>query len=177
MSRSAGRLAGILIGLCASASLVLSDGGTVQFQKQVGPFLVTLFSSPAPLRVGVADLSVLVQRAEDRTDVLDCRVTLRLAKPGEQGIRVDATRAQATNKLLYAASAVLPEPGKWSAEVEISANGRTFQAPGELDVSPPQPRVITYWPYFVLPAVAVLLFVLNQWLKARRNIRNRPGRP
>ena len=51
--------------------LLFADGGIVQFQKQAGPFFVTVFSAPVPLRVGAADLSVMVQKADDRSEVLD----------------------------------------------------------------------------------------------------------
>jgi hypothetical protein len=167
----------ILAGLCLATRFLFADGGIVQFQKQAGPFFITLFSAPVPLRVGVADLSVMVQKIEDRSPVLDCDVVLQLSHPGERDIRLAATRAQATNKLLYAGQPALRRPGKWHVDVEIKARGDTVRVAGDMIVLPEEAPLIAHWPYFALLPVAVALFALNQWLKARRRFRNPRARP
>ncbi|MBV9301047.1 MAG: hypothetical protein JOY53_02920 [Acidobacteriaceae bacterium] len=176
MSRAVGLRSRILIGLWVS-TLLLGDGGTVQFQKRAGPFYVTLFSAPVPLKAGIADLSVLVQTAEDRSEVLDCDVKLTLSKPGDRDVIVHATRAQATNKLLYAASVMLSSAGKWNVVVEITRQREAFDVAGEIDVSPPETRLVTYWPYFAVLPVAITLFILNQRLKQRRRLSSPRARP
>jgi hypothetical protein len=168
---------GIVAGLCLAARILLADGGIVQFQKQAGPFFVTVFSAPVPLRAGSADLSVMVQNANDRSEVLDCDVTLALSRPGDRDIQAHATRAQATNKLLYVAPIVFPSAGSWHLTVEIKRSGDTVRVNGELTILPELPPLIAHWPYFALVPVAVTLFGLNQWLKARRTIRNPQARP
>ena len=167
----------IFAGLCLAAHFLFADGGIVQFQKQAGSFVVTLFSAPVPLRVGAADLSVMVQKIEDRSAVLDCEVFLQLSHPGEPDIRVAATRAQATNKLLYAAHPLLQRSGMWHVIVEIKASGDTVRVAGDMIVLPEEAPLIAHWPYFAVLPVAVGLFVLNQWLKARRRVRNPQARP
>jgi hypothetical protein len=167
----------LLVGLCLVIPLLFGDGGTVQFQKQAGPFLVTIFSAPVPLRVGAADLSVMVQRATDRSNLLDCSVDLRLSRPGESRIHANATRAQATNKLMYAARVVFPAPGKWHLDVGVNAQRDTIHVAGDVPVLPQQEPLIAYWPYFAVLPTALVLFGLNQWLKAKRNVRNPRARP
>lgn len=167
----------ILAGLYLAARFLVADGGTVQFQRQAGPFVITLFSAPEPVRVGAADLSVMVQEIEDRSAVLDCDVVLQLSHPGESDIRVAATRAQATDKLLYAAQPVLQRPGKWHVTVEIKVRGYTVRTAGDMVVLPEEPPLIAHWQYFAVLPVAVALFALNQWLKARRKVRNPRARP
>ncbi len=167
----------ILAGLCLATCFLVADGGIVQFQKQAGPFLITLFSAPVPLRAGTADLSAMVQKIEDRSAVLDCAVVLQLSHPGERDIHVAATRAQATNKLLYAAHPVLQRPGKWHVAVEIKSRGNTVRVAGDMMVLPEEAPVIAHWPYFAVLPVAVGLFALNQWLKASRKVRNPRARP
>lgn len=174
MTRIAG---GLLIGSWVAIGLLVADGGIIQFQKQAGPFFVTVFTAPVPLRVGIADLSVMVQTFDDRSDVLDCDVMLHLSKPGERDIRVAVTRAQATNKLLYAAHPVLPQAGQWNVSIEIKRRGASVRVNGEIAVLPQLVPLIAYWPYFALLPVAVALFALNQWLKARRKVRNPRARP
>jgi hypothetical protein len=163
---------GLLLGLSVAIRLMVADGGVAQFRSQAGAFVVTVFSAPVPLRVGLSDLSVMVQNADDRTDVLECDVMLHLSKPGEQEVTIAATRAQANNKLLYAAHPVFQSAGKWKVSVEIKAKGQTVRVNGEVTVLPELPPLIAYWPYFAVLPVAVALFALNQWLKATRKVRN-----
>jgi hypothetical protein len=168
---------GIVGGLYFATRILFADGGIVQFQKQAGPFFVTVFSAPVPLRIGPADLSVMVQRADDRREVLDCRVILHFTKTNERDIEAPATRAQAKNKLLYAAPIVFPSAGQWHLTVDITEGGDTVRLNGELAVLPELPTLIAHWPYFALLPIAVALFGLNQWLKARRKARSPRARP
>jgi hypothetical protein len=162
--------------LSCLATIIFADGGTLQFHKEAGPFDVTLFSSPTPLRAGRADLSVMVQKTADRSSVQDAKVMLRLKK-SERGnveeVIAPATQANATNKLLYAANVNLPSAGTWRVEVEVSANGVAASASGELTVLPPQAPAATYWGYFALVPFVILLFVFNRWLKRTRTLHPR----
>ncbi len=96
-----------------------ADGGTLLFRKPAGPFVLTAFSSPAPLRVGRADLSIMVQKENDQSTVLDAVVSVRL-KRSVGGTIVEivapATHARATNKLLYAANVTLPSAGAMESD-------------------------------------------------------------
>jgi hypothetical protein len=174
LRRTAGRL---LSAFGVAIGLLVADGGIVQFRTQAGPFFVTVFSAPVPLRVGVADLSVMVQRVNERSEELDCNVMLHLSKPGERDIRVAATRAQATNKMLYAAHPVLRRAGKWNLSLEIKARGDAAWVNGAIAVLPQLPPLIAYWPYFAVLPAAVALFALNQWLKRRQKVMNPRVRP
>ena len=153
------------------ASLLLADGGAVQFRNRAGPFLVTVFTVPTPLRAGPADFTVLIQNAMDASPVLNATVSLRLSRQGEPDLMMEATRAQATNKLLYAAHPTLPSAGAWRLNLTVKSDGNTFDAAGDITVYPREAVLRTYWPYLSLAPVAVLLFAINQWLKTnpRRN--------
>jgi hypothetical protein len=96
--------------LLACTNLLKADGGIVQFRKEAGPFLVTLFSSPSPLRTGPADLSVLVESSQTRTPILNATVSLHLRSTSGREADAAATHEQATNKLLYVAMPAIPEP-------------------------------------------------------------------
>ncbi|HTU45678.1 MAG TPA: hypothetical protein VMF91_11485 [Bryobacteraceae bacterium] len=145
-----------------------ADGGSVLLRQQSNGFLLTVFGTP---QVGTADISVLVQNASDRSPILDAEVRLRTAD-----FSARATHEQATNKLLYAALVDLPRAGKYHLQVQVASNGKTAVADGVLDVAPAAPSWIAYWPYFALVPAAMLLFVLNQWLKNRR-VRRPEARP
>ncbi len=119
----------------------------------------------------------MVQNAEDRSEVLDGDVVLLLTKTGERDIRTAATRVQATNKLLYAARVVFSSAGMWHVHLEINARGTAASAAGDIAVVAEKASWIAYWPYFAMLPVAVGLFALNQWLKARRRVTNPRVRP
>jgi len=146
-----------------------ADGGTLRIQQDAGRLRITAFSAPEPLRVGVADLSVLVQRRAGGDPVLDAEVALRLeGPPGEPPIELRATRAEATNELFYAARAELRAAGIWTLRVNVRSPGETEAVEGELPVGPPPPRLFGLWPYLALPPAAVAIFALRGWLVRRR---------
>jgi hypothetical protein len=160
--------------------MLVADGGTVQFHKQAGPFDVTLFSSPVPLRAGRADLSVMVQKSVDHSTIPNATVTVHLRKSTADNVVevvAPATHANATNKLLYAAGLTIPNPGQWLVNVEINAAGATATASGDIHVLPPQAPVATYWGYFALIPFAILLFLFNRWLRRRRQMLYPRARP
>lgn len=156
--------------------LLLADGGTLQLQKQSQGFLITLFSSPVPLRAGTGDLSVMVQDANDHTPILDAHVLVHVSRleNGEiHEIAIPATHAKATNKMLYAANVPFASAGDWTASVDVAANGKTGSVSGSLHVLPKQPPILAYWPYFVAIPVIIFLFAVNQWLRRKRMVRSR----
>ena len=161
-----------------ASSLAWGDGGTLQFRKPAGNLIVTLFSEPAPLRVGTADLSVMLQNASDNSAVTDGDVKLHLTKP-ESGriveLTVPATHAKATNKLLYAASLSLPAAGRWTIEADIKTKEGSGSVAGTLDVLTPAPPLAAHWTLFVLVPLMIALFILNQWLRKKRRLVRRPA--
>jgi hypothetical protein len=151
------------------AGLLLADGGAVEFRKLSGPLLITVFGAPSPLHAGIADLSVMVEDERDRRAVLDAEVGLRISRRGEAPIVVPATRAQASNKLLYAAHPELPNAGEWRLNVQVNLHGQPAEAEGTITVLPRQAAVRTYWFYLAIVPAGVVLFVfLNRWLKWRQ---------
>jgi hypothetical protein len=168
-----------LFALCYSQQL-FADGGVIQFRKQSGPFLITLFSTPAPLHAGPADLSVLVESANDRQTLLDAKVTLQLHHSGEHDrsrmLTIEATRAQATNKLLYAALPNLGKQGLWDVRIDVEEGPLSASAEGEIQVLAPRAALLTDWPYFALVPLLIGFFVLNQYLRRRHLARIRGKR-
>jgi hypothetical protein len=112
--------AAVLSGLVLAPPL-LANGGTVRISREaVGPYLVSVFTSPTPLRTGEVDVSVLVQDIE-RESVLDVPVfveALPVAAEAE-AVRHEATRQQATNKLFKAAKFDIPGEGVWELRVRV----------------------------------------------------------
>jgi len=158
----------LLLALAAAAP-ALADGGLVRFSQPTGPFLVTVFSSPTPLRAGPIDLSVLVQDPVGDRAVLDAEVQVSLYQVGgARHVHTSATREQATNKLLYAALLELPEPGAWEVKLSIARGSQSAELSFPIEAEPPLPPWRAYWVYFALPVVGIGIYALHQWLMLNR---------
>jgi hypothetical protein len=174
-----------VLGICcllASALCAFADGGAVISQQKAGPWLVTLFGSPTPLRAGPADLSVMIQDSATGAPVLDQPVSVKVqatATPGSEawmppccsmkkdaGI-VAATHAAAQNKLLYAANIILPASGAHDVIIRIGKPEDAEILTANLDVQPPAAPLSHYWTFLAAPPLLIGLFALNQRLRRR----------
>ncbi|MBX3026891.1 hypothetical protein KF840_18440 [bacterium] len=163
--------AALLLAALPLAAPAGADGGAVRLSERVGDLVITVFTSPTPLRAGPIDVSALLLdgRSGDVIGDAGVTVTLRNPQPEETMVTATASRAQATNKLLYAALLDLPAAGAWRVEVAIDRAGHPPAAVTfDVDAAPPLPPWRTYWPYFALPALAVAVYALHQWLVLRR---------
>jgi YtkA-like protein len=166
---------GVLILLPICAGSLLADGGALLVKQNAGPLTISIFSSPEPLRVGTGDISVMVQRSEDKSTVLDATVKLHLTHSTPDGISeifVPATHQKATNKLLYASQVNLTAEGAWKLVCTVDSKAGNAEVAANINVMPAQPRILTYWPYFAVVPLIVILFAINQWLKAKRKATN-----
>ena len=160
----------LIIAIASSYRIIQAqaDGGAVQFEKSAGPFVVTVFATPTPLRAGPVDIGVMIQSRENQQPVFDCQAFVRLWKEGAMSILVEAGHEAAQNKLLYGAQVRVPEPGPWAVEVEIKHGEESITCAGEIRVAPASSILFVYWRSLALPPLFISLFALNQWLKRRR---------
>lgn len=152
--------------LLAAVSLLRADGGAVLLHQEAGPWIVTVFLSPAPPRAGSLDLSVLLQRTGSTDPVLDAPVQLRLTH-GDSAILAPATHARAQNKMLYAATVPLDEPGDWRYSVTIGSQP-SVTVSGSMAVAPREPKLEAYSGYLAFPFVCLAVFALHQRLRYAR---------
>ena len=171
----------ILIALGATiAPAVVGDGSTVLFRKDAGAFVITAFIEHMPARAGAIDLSALVQRATGGSTVLDAVVMVRLKQTSGEKITeivAPATHDRATNKLLYASHVTLASAGAWMLSIDVSSKEGTGAASGELNVLPAEAPAETYWPYVAMVPLLILAFVVNRWLRRKRNVASPRARP
>jgi hypothetical protein len=147
-----------------------ADGGTVQLRKETGEFVITVFTSPAPLSAGPVDVSLLIQSRQGLEPVLDAMVGL-VFRSDESGmeLRERPTREQALNKLLYAAPVTFPYPGKWRLAVTVERNGAETGAVGTVDVAPAPASAASYSGFIAFPPVMIALFVVRERLIRRKS--------
>jgi len=157
-----------VVALIMQSSTTLADSGSVLMQKSSGPFVITVFTASAPLRVGPAEISAMIQESNNLQPVLNAKVILILSgEKGSETIKAEARRAQAKNKLLYTALFNLPEAGRWKFEMSVATNSEVTKISGIMTVAPPRTFLLTYWWSLALPPICIVIFVINQWLKRR----------
>ena len=147
-----------------------AHGGTVQLRREAGDLAITVFTSPAPLSVGRADVSVLVQDRKALEPVLDADVWLFFHEDtSNTDFKAPATRMQAENKLLYAAPVTFSQPGKWHVGVVVSRNGRETGVDGTVEIFASPPKAAAYAGYIAFPPAMVVLFVIRERLVNRKS--------
>jgi hypothetical protein len=156
---------------CVAAAALSGDGGTLQLRQTTGPFVLSVFTAPATIRVGNVDLSVLVQKAAGLDPVLGASVDVRAENGAGIIVSKAATHDNAQNKLLYAASLNLPRPGEWLFTVRVREEALTEEVSGKVIVERGSPRFLAHWPEWAFVPFLMLVFVLHQSLKARQHIR------
>ncbi|MFT4113973.1 hypothetical protein [Silvibacterium sp.] len=167
------RLAAVFILLCALSlpHAALGDGGRLRSRSVAGPFVVTLFTTPDPLRAGMADFSVAVERPADQNPaqglVQDADIELKLTSPGQPERNLKLTHDAATSRFLSAANFELPHSGRWHYTLTIREHGDTGVSEGDVDVLPREvlAEEIT-WEIVAIP-LALVLFVLHRWRKRK----------
>ena len=140
--------------------------------ERQGPYRISVFTSPDPLRAGPIDISVLLQDAETGMPITNAQINVSLTPSTGRGrtIHAVATNAAATNKLLSAALVELPEPGLWDIEIACLAQHSAAQVQFRADAGPRSAGWLNVWPWFSWPAGVVIMFVVHRRLVSRRKI-------
>lgn len=171
-------LAALLAVLLAFAAGARANGGQVRIAaERVGPYEVTVFTSPVPLRAGELDVSVLLQRPGSPEIVEDARIAVVVTTAGGETVgRFPATHEQATNKLYYAAKFPLKQPGHYRITVEISGPGGGGTVGFETAVEPAGDQA--WWrSWWLWSTLALLQLALIWWLFGGRGTRRGERRP
>jgi hypothetical protein len=166
----------LLAAVCCHA-----DGGAILAKQTINGLGLTIFASPAPLRAGPVDVSVLVQ--DGQTPVLDATVEVAWSASSSSSLewvppcctmesgkeRIPAVRAHSNNRLLYSAIVPMKSSGPSELVIRVAQGGREALLSCVLEVRPPLPPALAFWPWLVFPPVAIAGFVLHQNLvKSRR---------
>jgi hypothetical protein len=151
-------------------TIAFADGGSIPLRREAGDLAITVFTSPVPLSVGPADISLLIQNRNGLDPVLDADVRLVLHnEPSSIEFQAHPTRALAKNKLLYAAPVIFAKPGKWQITVVVMHHGNQTSVNGTFEVRSAPPRAVSYAGYIALPPVLVTLFLIREGLIRRKS--------
>ena len=135
-------------------------------------YRIAVFTTPTPLRAGLADISVLVQEAATGEPASGLQVSITVRKyDAEHRVLISggeichpATTQAATNKLYYAATFDVPEPGWYSVEVSIIGAKGPTNARCDVEAAEPLPPALTMLPWVGWPLLAIALFIIHQLL-------------
>jgi hypothetical protein len=163
------RLAAALLALLCAAGLAGADAGVVRLRQAADTVVVTVFTSPTPLRAGPVDIEVLVQDRRTLAPLSGARVTLRLATGADPsqplGQPRPATAGHADNRLLHTVRLTIPEAGRWPVEIEASGPDFHVQLATALEVAESPSPLREHWAALALPPLGVALFALHQRLR------------
>jgi hypothetical protein len=159
----------VAIGLACFCAEARGDGGTLQISQQCGNLQVSVFTSPAVLRAGLIDVSVLVQDAKTKQIRGDLSVRIRLERVDGAAIPLqeNATTDAATNRLFKAVRFDVPKAGTWHVTVslpETNVEPLTF----DIEVATPPPPWLQLSPWVGWPFAFVAVFLVHQKLAASR---------
>lgn len=141
-----------------------------------GPYLLSIWTDPDPLRVDDTHVTVAVMEPETRQPiVVDVEVSVQLQSPGDPAVTQTAVAKadNSTNRLLYTAIFnALPESGRWQGVVSVVGT----DGPGEdvafsLEILPPQP---INWLRYGIFGLASLLFGWFAWSSRKTTSNKRP---
>jgi len=177
-----------LILLFAPRSVQAHGGGTPQLiNTEAGPYWVSVWTDPDPIRVGGFHVTVAVAEApepgastQEAGDlVLDAAVRVRV-EPVSQGgetLVAAATHDNAVNKLFYEADLTLPAEGRW--HVDILVDGVTGAGNASFDIEASSPSAVNTllglgWPLWA--GLGLVLVAGGWWVQMPRHREDEVGR-
>jgi hypothetical protein len=162
-------------------------GGTPQLAiVEAGPYRVSAWTQPNPIRVGVLHVTVAVFEApgpgarEGETGplVLDAQVHVTLAPLGHAAdtLTAQATRKNALNKFFYETDLELPSQGQWQAVIEVQGPAGAGSADFQIQALPPSrfgSLAALAWP--VQGGLGLLLVVAAWWWARSAHSQDKSG--
>ncbi|MFW6075379.1 MAG: hypothetical protein ACOC9Y_07275 [Chloroflexota bacterium] len=157
--------------LLLTANLASANGGQVRLEREeTGPYLISAFTEPIPMREGEVDLSVQVFDA-DSEEIIDDGLTILLtaAPLGTDSeavpIETELTAGEATEPGYHAAKFDIPEAGEWNFQLMVS--GETGEGSAHFDADIEVQRSVGRTEILVMlaliPVIGLLiLFALRQ---------------
>jgi hypothetical protein len=143
-----------------------ADGGAILLRRETKEFVITVFSSQAPLSVGVGDISVLIQSQGRLEPVLDADVSM-VAEHSSTAIEARMPLSP-SNKVLYAAPVTFSEPGPWDLILTIQRQGERTAITVRVDAVPAPVLAASYGKYVTFPPLMVALFLIREQLIRRK---------
>ena len=166
--------------ICGALLLLLvrtavADTGQLRDVVEGDGLRILVFSSPAPLRAGTVEVSVVATDAGTGAPLESFELLLRVRRPSwdpDTPSWVIGGEPDPANAFAHKAILDIPEPGSWTFLVEVSSKGRVVEAPIEVEVGLPRPEWWQLLPLILLSIPLGLLVVVRDHLGHRRRQRS-----
>jgi hypothetical protein len=170
-----------LILLFAPRPIQAHGGGTPRLiNAEAGPYWVSVWTDPDPIRVGEFHVTVAISEApepgagtrEAGDLVLDATVLVRADPVGQGGetLAAAATRDNAVNKLFYEADLRLPAEGQWRVDIQVDGATGTGNASFDIEASSPPAFNTPFslgWPLWA--GLGLVLAAGGWWVQTSRH--------
>jgi hypothetical protein len=172
-----------LILLFAPGSTQAHGGGLPQLiNAEAGPYWVSVWTQPDPIRAGDFHVTVAVSEApkpgastrEAGELVLDATVLVQAESVSQVGesLVAPATRNNAVNKLFYEADLTLPTEGEWRVDIHVNGASGAGNAGFDVEALPPSAFNTLFslgWPLWA--GLSLILVAIGWWaqMSRRRN--------
>ncbi len=177
-----------LVLLFGARSVQAHGGGTPQLvNAQAGPYWVSVWTDPDPIRMGDFHVTVAVSEAPEPEAstreagdlVLDATVLVRAEPVSQNGetLVAPATRDNAVNKLFYEADLTLPAKGQWRVDVQVNGAAGAGNAGFDIEASSPSnfnTLLGLGWPLWA--GLGLVLVTGGWWVQMSRRQESEVGR-
>lgn len=168
------------IAVCIAAILLVSHGvkadiGLLRLQESSGPFSISVFTEPTPLREGEGILHVFVSDRHTGRPLQDVTVEALLVPSDEEGQELARALARRPKSLRASADLGIPSAGRWSVRISAASGIGKGVVGFEIDVLPAQPWWVSLGPALAIPPVGIALFALHRRLRLRLASGRRTG--
>ena len=157
--------------IAGSGESAYADGGRLVRVERTNGWIVSVFVTPDPPRVGTVDVSVLVQDAANGSVIADADIAVTLTAGGDaEGVTTSApaSRSHATNKLLQSALLEAPSAGDWQGMIDCQVGNAKAEIPFTLQIAAASPAWTKLAPWFLWPFAAAAIFVAHRTLGRKR---------
>jgi hypothetical protein len=136
----------LILAFAASPAFAHGGGAPQLVNAGAGPYWVSVWTQPDPIRVSEFHVTVAVSEAPEPGTgtgeagelVLDAAVLVHAAPVSQAGetLVAPATRDNAANKLFYEADLALPSQGPWRVDIQVSGSAGAGNAGFDIEVLP-----------------------------------------
>lgn len=158
---------GILLAAALVAPVARSDGGRVCASERSGTLRVSLLTAPTPLRVGRAEIVLVVEAAPEATT----RTRLRLWTGERTRLDLDERSGPGGGVFPAEVDLDLAGPIEIEAHTEQAADAVTVRCHTVAEQR--RPALLANWPLLALPPLAVALFATGRLAGRPRSARRR----
>ncbi|MFQ5576214.1 MAG: FixH family protein [Anaerolineae bacterium] len=142
--------------LAAAQPVWAHGGGAPQLvNAPAGPYRVSVWTQPDPLRAGEVHFTVAVTDPAAGAPILDAGVTVTLTPLSGSGAAISspATHREAVNKIFYETDFELPAAGRWQVVVAVDGPRGRGQTDFEVDALPAAANRWRWWAGGLLAAL------------------------